>query len=104
MRISKDEAQTILKIVHQYLGEGCTVRLFGSRVDDSQKGGDIDLYVEYNQPVQNLLPRKLDILTDIQFALGNQKVDLVIRQPGTPASAIHRQALDHGVLLEETTL
>jgi predicted nucleotidyltransferase len=46
MRIAPNEIQAAVQVVRKYLGESSAVWLFGSRVDDTQKGGDIDLYVE----------------------------------------------------------
>lgn len=46
MRLSCDQAAFAVDLVHRYLGEGARVWLFGSRVDDNARGGDIDLYVE----------------------------------------------------------
>jgi len=39
--------QSIIKTeVTRLIGEGCSILLFGSRVDDSLRGGDIDLLIE----------------------------------------------------------
>jgi len=46
MRISQNEMQAAVRVVRKHLGAASAVWLFGSRVDDAQKGGDIDLYVE----------------------------------------------------------
>lgn len=46
MRISSDQAQLIAQNIHHHLGESARMWLFGSRVDDQKRGGDVDLYVE----------------------------------------------------------
>ena len=46
MRITPMQLQAIQQQIHQYFGDSATVWLFGSRLDDTQKGGDVDLYVE----------------------------------------------------------
>ena len=46
MRITEAEAQAAVNVVRKHLGESAAVWLFGSRVDDAQKGGDIDIYAE----------------------------------------------------------
>ena len=58
------------------------VYLFGSRVDDSKKGGDIDLLLVLSDPVvgQQALSKKHLILSDMLEKLGDQKIDLVIEK------------------------
>jgi predicted nucleotidyltransferase len=46
MRVSAEQQQIIVDAVHQLFGQQGRVRLFGSRVDDRGKGGDLDLLVE----------------------------------------------------------
>ncbi|MDD5330653.1 MAG: hypothetical protein PHX38_11635 [Sulfuricella sp.] len=46
MRLSPAEASIIRQAVAESFGSGARVRLFGSRVDDAGRGGDVDLYVE----------------------------------------------------------
>jgi hypothetical protein len=52
--------------------------LFGSRIDDRLRGGDIDLYVTgYNQSVEQRLDAKLLFLTKVKQQIGEQRIDLV---------------------------
>lgn len=58
MRLTKYEITSIKKAFKETFVSG-NIYLFGSRVDDSQKGGDIDLYIT-NHNIQNfLLKQKL---------------------------------------------
>lgn len=54
------------------------VLLFGSRVDDSKKGGDIDLYLSPAGPADDLFKLKLKFLVDLKSKIGEQKIDLVL--------------------------
>lgn len=45
MRLSKNEIQIILRVAKEIYGEGVEVYLFGSRLNDEKKGGDINLLV-----------------------------------------------------------
>lgn len=95
MRISEHEAKVIRSIVCEFCGEDAVIRLFGSRADDSKRGGDIGLYVETNKPIalkdRLRLQYRLSVLCDM-------KVDLLVKGPGDkdePIFAIARK----GVLL-----
>lgn len=55
MRLSATQQQSILQATRQNFGADAKVWLFGSRVDDARRGGDVDLYVETKQ-INSLLP------------------------------------------------
>ena len=73
--------------------------LFGSRVDDTKKGGDIDLYIETQETdvgdIQNMHHKFLDLLFD---RIEEQKVDVVIKRPNLDLP-IHQRAQETGVQL-----
>jgi len=46
MRLTPDQAQITKNTIARVLGAESRVWLFGSRVDDDLRGGDIDLLVE----------------------------------------------------------
>ena len=49
MRLTPAQIDTIKSTAQDVLGQGVQVTLFGSRVHDDQKGGDVDLMVEVLQ-------------------------------------------------------
>jgi predicted nucleotidyltransferase len=51
MRIDPIQARQAIVIIHRCLGNDAVVKLFGSRADDTRRGGDIDLYVEVSHAV-----------------------------------------------------
>lgn len=66
--------------MQQTFGHGSRIWLFGSRTDDSARGGDIDLYVE--TPVSGpdrVAEAKIALLTALQPRLGERRIDLVVR-------------------------
>jgi predicted nucleotidyltransferase len=70
--------------------------LFGSRVDDTRKGGDIDLYVVADQQ-KRLGEKRIDFLAQIKHKIGDQRIDLVIDR-GTNR-LIDKIATSEGILL-----
>ncbi|NPA11174.1 MAG: nucleotidyltransferase domain-containing protein [Epsilonproteobacteria bacterium] len=45
MRLSKQELEIIKTTVNEEVGE-CDIYIFGSRLDDNKRGGDVDIYVD----------------------------------------------------------
>lgn len=53
--------------------------LFGSRVDDLKKGGDIDFYIETCYEDDHLvIDKKIAFLRDLKKRIGDQKIDVVV--------------------------
>jgi hypothetical protein len=71
----------------------------GARADDKGRGGDIDLLVELPSAIADPLARSLAMEVDIQLALDDPKVDILVTAPGLRLQAIHRIALESGVPL-----
>lgn len=64
-------------------GAGAGAWLFGSRVDDSKRGGDIDLLISpCPGGVEQLFFKKIRLLARLERELGERKVDIVIETPG----------------------
>ncbi len=78
MRLSDSEINTIRKLARKFFGEDAHIFLFGSRVDDSRRGGDIDLLVRSKKKKDLILSAKIDFLTELKLEIGDQKIDLVI--------------------------
>ncbi|WP_018139661.1 MULTISPECIES: nucleotidyltransferase family protein [unclassified Thioalkalivibrio] len=99
MRLS-DEQQTIIREeVARAFGPDAHVKLFGSRVDDTARGGDIDLYIEADGTPNDLLDRELRLSAALQRRLGERRVDIVVHPRGTPHRPIDAHADRTGVAL-----
>ncbi len=75
MRLNKRYIEVIKKSFQDVFKSG-DIYLFGSRVDDSKKGGDIDLYLVIDNRV-NIFKNKLKFLAKIKRELGEQKIDVI---------------------------
>ena len=99
MRLDDKTRQIIKGEVATQLGAEAVVRLFGSRVDDSQRGGDIDLLIEPCQPLAHRVQAECRLAARLFIKLGGRKVDVLIRDPLKPQQPIHEQALRQGIIL-----
>lgn len=85
MRLRPHELQAVCQTLLGVDPKG-RVWLFGSRADDSRRGGDIDLYFEASQPVGLKAALALEYR---MTSLCGSKVDLLIRNPGQAEQPIH---------------
>ena len=84
-------------------GPGARLVLFGSRADDSKRGGDIDLCVETDQlPWENLVRSRHAFLVALDKALGERKIDVLLRRRADEARLIDREVDEKGVELCRT--
>ncbi len=98
MRLKPHEREKTKDIARQFFGSDARVWLFGSRVDDTRRGGDIDLYIETSR-YSGLLEAKVKALLALQRALGEQKVDLIAYNRDEELSAIAKIAKQNGIEL-----
>lgn len=95
MRLTPFEVEAIKQSAQEVFGSGVEVMLFGSRVDDTRKGGDIDLYIR--PQACNDFSHKIKFLVLLERKIGEQKIDVVMATDKN--RPIEQQALRTGVLL-----
>ena len=98
MRLTQPEIEAIVRAVGEVFGETARVRVFGSRVRDDLKGGDLDLFVEVEPGAASIASeqRVRDLLAP---ALDDLRIDVVVHERGRPTTPIARIAVRDGVLL-----
>lgn len=94
MRISSKHVQLITQSVHFYLGDSARIWLFGSRLDDQKRGGDVDLYVEAET---HTLMDEIRCKMQLEQRL-DMPVDLIVRSQNEDAP-IARIARNTGLIL-----
>lgn len=100
MRITADERATIVAAARETWGPAAVVSLFGSRVDDLARGGDIDLLIDLPEaptPARWVADRR-SFVARLYRRLGERRIDVILGGPvaGVPASVLQsarRQAL-----------
>jgi predicted nucleotidyltransferase len=73
--------------------------LFGSRLYDKRRGGDVDLLLEVASPVIDPAPLAARMAAQASRALGGRKVDVVLAAPNLRRLPIHEVAFREGVEL-----
>lgn len=96
MRLSQFEVDSIKKMATSAFGADTKVMLFGSRVDETLKGGDIDLYIEPSEQ-KDLSRKKVEFLVKLKLLIGDQKIDVIIAKDHS--RLIEQEALHKGVAL-----
>lgn len=94
MRLSEEEQRIIRESVHS-VDPDAQVLLFGSRVNDEARGGDIDLLC-FSQKIDRPLHRRLH--RKISDRLGGQRVDLLVKKD--KCSAFVRLVLEEAQILQ----
>jgi predicted nucleotidyltransferase len=94
VRITETERKVLTEAV-QNVDSDARVWLFGSRADDTKKGGDIDIAV--------LSPKidingRMKIRRNIVDSLGEQKIDIVVSAKGD--EPFFRLAVEKGIRLD----
>jgi len=99
MRLTSQQQETIKLGVRTLFSSPVEVYLFGSRVDDNAKGGDIDLLIKLPDAVENPALTVARASARLSNLLGGRKVDVLLQYPGALQQAIHRVAQQEGVRL-----
>ncbi len=82
MRLTPDQQRAIRTATTEVFGEGAGVWLFGSRANDSKKGGDIDLLIcPHPEATEHIFYKKIRWLSKLERELGERKIDVVIEVP-----------------------
>ena len=98
MRLTKQEIKAIKESFLEIFGSG-NIYLFGSRVDDKKRGGDIDLYIDLKNSLNftTIFDKKIEFLGQIQAKIGEQKIDVIISKDKN--RPIEQEALNNGIKL-----
>lgn len=99
MRLTQSQVEIIRSTAQQVLGERVRVTLFGSRVDDARKGGDVDLMVEVPDAIDEPALLGARLASRVSRAMDGRKVDVVLKAPNLMLQPIHQIAQETGVVL-----
>ena len=99
MRLTSNQVQSIRHATQRVLGADARVRVFGSMALDQRKGGDIDLFFETDTAFANRAQILCQLSGAITLALGDRKIDIILKDANTPPAPIFDIAKRTGILL-----
>ena len=99
MRLTPEEIAAIKHCARLHFGEGAVVRLFGSRLNDAARGGDIDLHITTPSPDLPTLAVECDFYEDLVDRIGEQRVDTLVQPRGFAMRPIDHIAINEGIVL-----
>lgn len=99
MRLTEAQIEAIRQLARQVVGSSVRVRVFGSRLDDAARGGDLDLMLELTESVDNpaLISARMSAL--VSRVMQGRKVDVLLSAPNLMRLPIHDIAYTEGQLL-----
>lgn len=89
MRLNQHQRRLLIETIHRHFGTDAVAYLFGSRLDDAERGGDIDILVE--TPTHADYRHRALALAQLEDLL-ELPVDLIVKDPADPERPIHRIA------------
>ena len=98
MRLTTEEQEIICRVFRGCYGPEAHLWLFGSRVDDQRRGGDIDLYIEaFDVDLDAAVKLKSNFSRGLRAELGDRRIDIVVKYNNDKELLIHRIARKTGI-------
>ena len=101
MRLSRESITEIADAAKEFF-PGARVVLFGSRLDDTRKGGDIDLLIESPLSPADAVAARWQFLARLTRRLGERTIDVVLPMGEDDHRPVLQQARKTGVELCRT--
>ncbi len=98
MRLTAEQLNSTLRLVHEHLGCDVSVAVYGSRLNDQQRGGDLDLLLESSVHISRLQRARLQLALEAAISL---PVDILVYQRNMKPSPFQAIALAKAVPLEQ---
>jgi predicted nucleotidyltransferase len=99
MRLTPKQIEMIRNTAQLVFGDIARVTLFGSRIDDQAKGGDVDLMIEVANIVDEPALMGARVASRVSRAMNGRRVDVILKAPNLKIQPIHEIAIRNGVIL-----
>jgi len=99
MRLTGFERKILTEKTEKIFGKNAHLILFGSRVNENARGGDIDLLLIPEEiEDKDIFSHKIQFLVEVKNILGDQKIDLIVQRHGDNRGIIST-AKKNGIVL-----
>ena len=78
MRLAEESRKVIRDTAREIFGPAEEARLFGSRLDDTARGGDLDFLVILPESLVESPRKSLTFVARLQRRLGDQHIDVLV--------------------------
>jgi len=99
MRLTEETKNTIINSIRRHFSQLDKIIVFGSRIDDSKRGGDIDLLVQTPLSSVAAFEGKIQAVSAMQLKLGEQRIDLLTASGVDDGRLIVQNAYRQGIVL-----
>ena len=97
MRLTPQQTWIITEVVSRHAGDTAEIYLFGSRLIDKARGGDVDILIEADRRLSRIEQARIKM--ELEGALG-LPVDLLFHEKNTEPTPFQAIALTHATRLE----
>ena len=88
MRLTYEQTRVLRDIVRDLANDEAEIRVFGSRLDDSRRGGDLDILIITMEPLPRLALAEIKYALEQALYLPVDILNYTQGQPPTPFQAI----------------
>jgi len=99
MRLTEQQKHIIRQLVTSIVGSEVQIMLFGSRLDDDKKGGDIDLLLTFQKELEHPAQLSAKLSAQLMRQLQGRSVDILLLAPNLKRLPIHDIAQKNGIVL-----
>ena len=96
MRLTEGQATALNRLARELAGADARLYVFGSRLDDKARGGDLDLMLELAAPTENPALLAARLSAKASRIVHGRRVDVLLSAPGLLRLPIHDIARKEG--------
>lgn len=97
MRLTSQQMQAITEVIARLVGDAAEVYIYGSRLNDQAKGGDVDILLETEQHIPRITQGRIKMELERRLGL---PIDILVHVKNRELTPFQTIARAHSVRLE----